>query len=199
MLDKKTNSLIEKITKVNDFLEIRGQSYKIDEFYNTSLLPLLKLVRDGLENFDDRKNAGAEIKEIIVPTIPNSIIKKNLHETYIFNASSEEIGLILSQCIRTYYQRLFNEVVNQENLTPKSKKDLVGYLTMIANFQKIETDANALNQMIEDFANHLEDFDSEKQEEQEDIYEEDNGQIEEQEEDEPIAKRTIKNRTLRQK
>lgn len=115
-----------------DHVLVAGQKHKVEEFSDISLLPLLVLIHNGARSsLSIRSNAAEEIKEVIVPTIPNSIIYSNLNGVYVSKLGSQETGKLLRELILIYYQ--------------KERKRLMS----IPEYSGIATDLEEVNRMIE--------------------------------------------------
>lgn len=128
-------------------VEINGETYRVEEFSDLSLLHLLVIIRDGSTvDFIKKSNACAEIKEVIVPSISDAIILVNRNNKYICHLNAENFGKLCAELISIYYQRKYVQL-SKIARTPEQEEEFEAAISMIQSLQIDGVDeANPKNQ-----------------------------------------------------
>lgn len=114
-------------------ITLRGEVFQVEPFTDLSLVHIMTVLRDGTKSdFQTRSNAGAEIKEVIVPSISNEMISVNRNGKYIFHLTSDEMAELFSQLVLIFYQRNYQKIIGlpaekQDKEELKASERMIGF------------------------------------------------------------------------
>lgn len=83
---------------------VSGEAFKVNEFADHEIVPLIILLQEGLGDPDAKFKAAKAIKKVIIPSLPTWAIREIGEDNYTFMLDSDEINLLLMQILKFHYE-----------------------------------------------------------------------------------------------
>lgn len=100
---------------------IKGKPYPVEKFAPRNLLPALALLKEGIGDFKKESEFVDVLIEVMVPSIPDELLKKTRSGRLLLDITETELNLLLMQILAVHCQFSIDELT--KNNAPQEEID----------------------------------------------------------------------------